>query len=116
MNQHDCRLQVVATHVLAALIPGDLRLVTRSTISDTKGDTITLLVTVLLPRTETVVDVWKIPGVLLYSINWGIFHTCASSLYQATFSWPGCEANLTANRTSYCIKSNTVKLVYLTCL
>ena len=49
------------------------RLVTRSTISDTKGDTTTLLVTILQPRTETVLDVWKIPSVLLYLQNWGYF-------------------------------------------
>ena len=53
--------------VLTTLSPDDLRLVTRSTISDTKGDTATttLLVTILLPRTETVLDVWRIPRVLL---------------------------------------------------
>ena len=59
----------VATRVeLMAVMPDNLRLVTRSTISDTKGDstTTTLLVTILLPCTETVADVRKIPGVLLY--------------------------------------------------
>ena len=56
---------------LMALMPGWY--VGRSTISDTKGDstTTTLLVTVLLPCTETVVDVRKIPGVLLYPTKLG---------------------------------------------
>ena len=46
--------------VLMLLTPGDLRLVTRSTISDAKGDTTTttmLLVTILLPCIETLLDV-----------------------------------------------------------
>ena len=59
--------------VLTELIPDDLRLISTSTISDTKGDATTtiLLVTVLLPRTETVMDVQKIPSVLLYPSKLG---------------------------------------------
>ena len=47
--------------VLTAIMPDNLRLVTRSTISDTKKDTTTttLLATILLPLTETVLDVWN---------------------------------------------------------
>ena len=55
--------------VLTALMQGDLRLVTRSTINKTKRDTTTtmLLATILLPCTETVLDVQKIPSVPYYN-------------------------------------------------
>ena len=66
---------VVTCVVLMAVMLDDLRLVTRSTISDTKGDTTTttLLVTILLPRTETVLHVQTIHMYLVfYPHNWEI--------------------------------------------
>ena len=71
---HNLEYGPVATHVvLMAITPDDLRLVTRSIISDTKGDTstTTLLATAQQPHTETVVDVRKIPSVLLHSQKLG---------------------------------------------
>ena len=55
----ELRIKAVITH----LYKQHYRLVTRSTISDTKGNTTTttLLVTILLPCTETVLDVRKYP-------------------------------------------------------
>ena len=87
-------LRIRSSVVLMTITPDDLRLVSRSTISDTKWDTTTttLLVTVLLPCTESAVDIWKIPGVLLYLPKLGDILCMCNSLYQATLLWPGCDA------------------------
>ena len=69
-------------------------------VSDTKGDTTitTFLVTILLQCTVTISDAWKIFGVLF----WGIFCTCVNSLYQATYSWPGCKASCGVEIITHC--------------
>ena len=93
--------------VLMTLTQDDLRLVTRSTISDTKGDTTTttLLVTVLLPCTETVVDVHvqkqefvkePSPFCELLTEDTRCFTMSSKTggclAIKLTLSWPGCEA------------------------
>ena len=65
----------------------NLTLISRSVISDTKGDTTTttLLATILLQHSKTVMDVRKMPGVLLYPSKLGdiscTHKVCTRSLF-----------------------------------
>ena len=65
-------------------MPSNLRLVS---ISDTKGDTITTHIVTNCCHVYFLLDVWKIPVVLLNPLKMGdtcVFHTCVLSVL-----WPG---------------------------